>query len=206
VRFHLATTNPAKVTALAERVGAGIEIVALPIGPECETAEELDSFKAIAKTQAICVSRAHPAPLVVASDGGLTIPSLGGSWDPVRTARFAGGAATSIDRAFALLDVCSDLFENHRQIGWTEALAVARDGEVLETWTAHSPPGLLSTDLPANIDPESGFWIPWLWCCPEYGNRRFSELTDRERLQRRDHWAILGEYLTRWARDLPNTG
>jgi hypothetical protein len=199
VRLLFATTNPAKVEALAERVGADIEIGVISPGPECQSAEELSAFAAIAADKAAWVSRAPPGELIIASDGGLVIPSLGAAWNPVRTARFAGGLATDIDRAAALLDLCADLLEDRRQIGWTEAMAIARDGTVLESRTAHSPPGLLAIDLPENVSPVAGFWIPWLWRCPEYGNRRFSELTDRERLERRDHWATLAEFLNSWA-------
>ena len=76
---------------------------------------------------------------------------------------------------------------------------MARDGVILAEWVAHSPPGELALDLPGDFDSGAGFWVPYIWRCPEYGGRRLSELTEHERLARRDHWAILGEYLTEWA-------
>jgi hypothetical protein len=202
VRFLLATTNPAKVSALAERLGAGIEVAVVPDrSTTIELAEDLDSCAAIAEAKAVCFSRVHPGVPLIATDGGLTIPALGPAWHPVRTARFAGERSRGIDLALALLDRCAGLHGQDRRIGWTESLAVAQDGVRVAAWSAHSPPGLLATDLPADIDPASGFWIPWLWRCPECGDRRLSELTERERLERRDHWAILAEYLTNWVRN-----
>jgi hypothetical protein len=147
------------------------------------------------------LSRHLPSGVIAATDGGLLIPGLGRAWNPVTTARFAEGS-TSRSRAEALLELASELTGQDRLIGWTEALAVAKDGEVLAEWLAHGPPGELAADLPVDFDADAGFWIPYVWRCPEYGGRRLSELTGRERLARRDHWAVLGELLSEWAANL----
>jgi hypothetical protein len=205
VEIILATTNRAKVRALAERVGAGIVVAPLP----SETGERHSPLKledgvdatAIARTKASWYSRHIPKMFTAASDGDILIPALGRDWNPARTDRISGADPREATRVEALLARARHLVGPDRQIGWTEALAVARDGEILAEWVAHSPPGELAVDLPDDFDPEAGFWVPYVWRCPEYGGRRLSELTEHERLARRDHWAILGENLTEWAPD-----
>ena len=192
----------AKVRALAERVGPGVRVASLPDGGEARHIPDESAlgttFQEIARSKAIWYSRHIPEAFVTASDGGLLVPTLGPQWDPIQTARFsavrAGGEA-GVER---LLERARRLTGGERRIGWTEALAVAREGELLADWLAFSPPGELAIDLPADFDPVAGFWVPYIWRCPEYGGRRLSELTEHERLARRDHWAILGEYLSEW--------
>ena len=203
MRLLLATTNPSKIEALAERVDPGLEIGCLESGAGPGPPETQRSFGEIAAEKATWHSRERPGVTVIATDGGLTIPALGPAWNPVETARFAGRDASGLDRALALLEICARLTGPDRRIGWSEAMSVAVDGRLLETWTANSPPGVLADDLPPELYPASGFWVPWLWRCPEYGNRRLSDLTRQERLGRRDHWAILGEYLSAWTRGSP---
>jgi hypothetical protein len=203
VKIILATTNRAKVRALSERVGGGIVVLPLSGEPfERHIPFDLESQahpSAIARAKATWYSRHIPHKFVSTSDGGLHIPALRGDWIPARTARATDPEAGGSGRAGALLAHARNLTGPDRQIGWTEALAVARDGEILAEWVAHSPPGELAADLPDDLDTGAGFWVPYVWRCPEYGGRRLSELTEHERLARRDHWAILGEYLTEWA-------
>jgi len=203
VEIVLATTNRAKVQALAERVGGGVSVTGLTnaiskghVPPDLENGADA---QAISRDKARWYSRHLPQQFISATDGNLLIPTLGREWIPAATARFAGSASDGAGRAEALLERAEDLTGPERQLGWTEALAIARDGEVLADWVAHSPPGELATDLPDDFDPSAGFWVPYVWRCPEYGGRRLSELTEHERLARRDHWAILGEELSEWA-------
>jgi inosine/xanthosine triphosphate pyrophosphatase family protein len=136
---------------------------------------------------------------VVASDGGLLIPALGAAWDPLRTRRFAGEDADDRARAEALLALASGLEGEERKIGWREAAAVARSGQVLKNFVAESPPGLLAHEVdPAGLTAGDGFWVPAIWLCPEFGGKRLSELTAAEREARQDHWTLLGRELRRF--------
>jgi inosine/xanthosine triphosphate pyrophosphatase family protein len=206
VEIILATTNEAKVRALAERVGDGVRVGPLPAGESArhipDESELGSTFEEVAAAKAVWYSRHIPQTVVAASDGGLLVPSLEGSWDALHTAQYAGLGNQRTTGVGTLLDRARHLRPGERRTGWREALAVARDGELLASWVANSPPGELAVDLPPTFDPLAGFWVPFIWRCPEYGGRRMSELTDHERLARRDHWAILGESLTEWAANL----
>lgn len=73
---------------------------------------------------------------------------------------------------------------------------IARDGEVVATFAAESPPGALARQLdPTPMVAGGGFCAPTVWCCPEFGGRRLAELTDAERASRDDHWTRLGRVI-----------
>jgi inosine/xanthosine triphosphate pyrophosphatase family protein len=209
VEIILATTNSAKVRALAERVSPRVSVAALPeTTTERHTPDELvlgSSFEEVAAAKAIWYSRHIPDCVIAASDGGLLVPALKGSWDALHTARYAGIGNERAAGVGLLLERARRLSPGERRIGWTEALAVARDGDLLTSWVANSPPGELAVDLPPDFDPTAGFWVPFVWRCPEYDGRRLAELTEHERLARRDHWAILGDCITEWATGLNST-
>ncbi len=163
-----------------------------------------DAFEWIARAKAAAWSRVLPRradgdlPLVVATDGGLLVPGLGCAWDPKRTRRFAGEVASLHERVTKLLERAAHLHGNERRIGWREALAIARDGEVLDSWIAESPGGWLATAPADPAGDDDPFWVPLVWSCPEFGGRRLAELSTDERQARADHWSVLGQQLRRW--------
>lgn len=163
-----------------------------------------DAFEPIARAKAAAWSRVLPRradgdlPLVVATDGGLLIPGLGSAWDSTRTRRFAGEGASAHERVAKLLGLAAHLHGDERRIGWREALAVSRDGEVLESWIADSPGGWLAFAPADRVDDDDPFWVPLVWSCPEFGGRRLAELSADERQARVDHWSVLGQQLRRW--------
>jgi inosine/xanthosine triphosphate pyrophosphatase family protein len=155
-------------------------------------AEEGRSVEEIAAAKATAWSRATPGEMVIASDGGLLIPTLGDAWDPTRTRRIAGDDATDLERAKELLARASHLKGEERRISWREAVAIARNGELLGAWSAESEPGLLATDVdPDLIADGHGFWVDTLWICPESHDRRLGALSIEERARRGDHWSKL---------------
>lgn len=195
----VATTNAAKVAALRRAVGGAATLT----GTEHDISQGFlenpaGSFQQIAEAKALSASRAlEPGACVIATDGGLYIPALGPSWAPQYTRRFAGPDATDRDRADALLRLGAPLKEDERRIFWREALAVARNGNLVASWTADGPPGLLADDYdPVALARGDGFWLPSLWICPEFGGRRLSDLTPDDQMARRDHWFQLGAWLS----------
>jgi inosine/xanthosine triphosphate pyrophosphatase family protein len=202
MRLIAATRNRAKAAQLARLVAGLADVETLPMDGE-DPAEDGNSFEEIASAKAASWSRRlDRGELVVATDGGLSIPALGDRWDPVRTRRFAG-ATSDLARAGALLALAHDLTGEQRRIFWQEALAVARDGAVLASWVATSEPGLLARDVdPAAIAAGRGFWVPALWICPECGGRRLAELSPEELAARPDHWRRLGAELRAFLRGL----
>lgn len=203
----VASRNPAKVREVRRALGGLARAVGMHdlvpelAGDDVEGDADDESggrgnVETIARRKAIAASRAvGGGRVVVATDGGLLVPGLGDRWDPTRTRRFAGAGASASERAAALLALTAGLTGDERRISWVEAMAVARDGEVLAAWTATGPPGLLSRDVDPAPLPADGFWVPSLWCCPEFGGRRLSTLTLAEQAARHDHWARLGPAL-----------
>jgi hypothetical protein len=136
---------------------------------------------------------------VAATDGGLLIPALGSGWDPARTARFAGPSATNADRIDNLLKLAEALRDDQRRVRWSETLVVAVDGQIVAELSEESPDGLLAETAPDELpEGSSGFWVPYVWLCPEHNNRRLSALSEGELATRADHWSALGARLSDW--------
>jgi inosine/xanthosine triphosphate pyrophosphatase family protein len=203
VEIILATTNPAKFAMLARVVSHEIRIRPLPESLACrpipDSVESAATIEEIAEAKSVFWSLQLPGRLVAATDGGLLIPALGDRWDPARTARFAGLGCTNADRIAALLRLTGGLSGEQRRIRWREAMAIAVDGQVVAGWRADSPDGLLAETAPADLrDSSTGFWVPHVWLCPEYGNRPLSLQTEEEQAIRADHWTTLGSHLAAW--------
>lgn len=197
-----ATGNPAKVAQI-ERLVGGVAVVSpapRDIAHEVGEAETGSSLAAIARTKAVAWSRALGTDeLVVATDGGLVVPALGAAWNPLRTRRFAGPAASNRDRADALLALAAGLTGDERRIWWREGVAVAGNGRALASWEETGPSGLLAPDYdPADLVGSDGFWVSAVWLCPELGGRRLAHLTPAETGARDDHWRRLGAELRRF--------
>lgn len=201
-RLLLASGNAAKLTALRRAVGGAAVIVSC-VEPNDPAPEEGTSVEANAAAKARRASRELPGELVVATDGGLLVPALGGSWIPAHTRRFAGAAASNRGRAEALLARAAGLDGADRWIGWREALAVARNGRIVAEWAAEGTDGLLAREVdPTGIE-EAGFWVPAIWLCPEFGGRRLAALTAADLAVRDDHWPRLGRDLRGFLASLP---
>jgi inosine/xanthosine triphosphate pyrophosphatase family protein len=168
----IAGGNPAKAAAL-KRVAAILKIrcARRVLAP---TEERGPTFEDNAREKALAASRVAPGALTLASDGGLEIPALGAAWNPLRTARFAEGAAP-LAKAAQLVGLMQGLRADDRAVRWTEALAVAREGSVLASWTAQGPLCYVATAAPAKAGP---FWVDGLL----------------ERCERKPgHWQLLAE-------------
>lgn len=197
-RVVVATGNAAKIAALARWL-PGVEVEPTPGDIALDSPEGGASFSENAIAKAESVSGRLPGEIVAATDGGLLVPSLGSAWEPLRTRRFAGEAASAADRARALLGMASGLRGRDRIIGWEEALAVAVDGRHVASWVAESPPGELATTLHDSLlGAAPGFWVPAIWRCPECAGKRLADLTPDEQATRFDHWMQLGSALGGW--------
>jgi inosine/xanthosine triphosphate pyrophosphatase family protein len=146
VDLLLATANPAKLARLRWLIEG------LPFRPLTPAdlpdaapsiAEDEPDFAANAAQKAQGWSAAAGGMLTLASDGGLEIPALGERWAALRTRRNAGPGADDAARIRHLLDLMRDMHGEQRRATWHEALALARDGAVLGTWTATSDGGLI---------------------------------------------------------------
>lgn len=202
VDLVVASHNQAKLAMIAELIGDLALVRAASAAALGDAPENAASLAANAEAKACRVSRREPAALVVATDGGLLLPALGDGWDPLQTRRFAGPQATDRERTERLLALMEPYHGAEREIAWQEAMAVARAGEIIASWTAASPPGRLAAELnDRTTQYASGFWLPPLWVCPEWGNRRLADLTPVERGRHDDHWRRLGRRLRRLVSD-----
>ena len=195
----LATTNPAKMNKLRWLLdGLDLEfhtpneISNAPIHTE-------DGYTHLenAEAKSVLWSDAFEG-LAIASDGGLVIPALGGSWDSLRTARFAGHDATDAMRAKKLLEMMAHLEGEKRAAFWVESVALADQGDVLMTWEAHSSKGYIVKQVdPAKV--LHGFWGFSLWQMPEF-NKVYAELSPSELGKADDHWNHMRERVQEYFR------
>ena len=194
-----ATRNRAKIAEFQRLIASLATVV--PISSDFEflaVDERGNSIEAIASEKAATLSQQLQAAgrpsLTIASDGGLLIPGLGTSWNPLTTRRFAGEDASDLERAELLLNMAESLDDSQREVGWREAVAIADHGQLIGVWSADSEPGLLASTVDgALVERQPGFWIPAIWLVPRFGNRPMASLTAAERQSIDDHWRKLQE-------------
>jgi inosine/xanthosine triphosphate pyrophosphatase family protein len=198
LKIVAATSNRAKIVEFQQLTGPLAMVSSDSFDHQLSSDEGGGSFEANASGKAVALSRqldaAGALSLTIASDGGLLIPGLGTAWNPLRTRRFAGDAASDLDRAHLLLKLAESLDDSQREIEWREAVAIANQGKLIGVWCAESEPGLLASSVNgAEIGRQPGFWIPTVWLVPRFGNLPMASLTAAERESIDDHWRKLQE-------------
>lgn len=181
-RVLVATSNPGKLGDFAEAARVhDIEVVAVPgieqIAPPDETGA---TFEENAKLKAEFYTRLSPRDILVADDSGLVVDALDGE-PGVRSARYAADAgiiAADPDEAnnLLLLTRAKDISEDRRQCAFVCAIAAARDGRTLQTFTAEARGTLLTAPRGAN-----GFGYDPLFYFPKL-KKSFAELSRAEKL------------------------
>ena len=185
-----ATRNPDKAKRLRALldgldvdVADGAALIGAPDPPEDD-----QSHLAIATAKAAAWSRALGG-LAVASDGGLVIPALGDGWSSLITRRGTGADVSDEERGARLLRRMRGLTGERRACRWTEAVAVAREGELLGAWEASGLDGAIASDYAPPPGGTNGFWVSALWVTRE-GVRRWA-LTPADEEALGDPWAAL---------------
>ena len=142
-----ATRNPDKAQRIRALLdGLDVDLAdgsALPGAPD--PPEDDQSHLAVAVAKAAAWSRAERC-LAVASDGGLVIPALGDGWSSLVTRRGTGAGVSDEERGARLLRRMRGLDGERRACRWTEAVAVARGGELLGAWEASGLNGAIAED------------------------------------------------------------
>ncbi|MFI5268431.1 MAG: non-canonical purine NTP pyrophosphatase [Chloroflexota bacterium] len=146
----LATSNAAKRAQLRWLL-AGLPLEPAP-APPVSVAETALDLAGNAVLKAVAYSSDG---LAIASDGGLEVPALAGRWDPLLTHR--QGQARLRELAAGLSD---------RRVFWSEAAAVAEQGQVLGVWTASGTAGVLA---PEPWPPASELWVWDVFFFPAVG-------------------------------------
>jgi XTP/dITP diphosphohydrolase len=177
VRLFCATTNAGKLREFllaAERSGADIVIEPVPGLNNIRPCEETgDSFEANAVQKAIYYSQ-FVRGLVFADDSGLEVDALNGA-PGVRSARYAGDAATDADNNRLLLRLMRGV--ENRTARFVCVVALARRGELIRTFRG-SVEGLL-LDAPRG---EGGFGYDPLFFYPPFG-KTLAEAAAEEKLR-----------------------
>ena len=184
MKLYAATSNPGKLRDFARAAESSTSIYIEPL-PALATIpappEDEPTFEANACFKAIYYSLRAPGLLVLADDSGLEVDALDGA-PGVRSARFASDLAfaetdTPDNRNnAALLNALDGVPEARRQARYRCVLAIARDGEVLQTADG-TVEGLILT-APRGT---GGFGYDPLFFLPHL-NRTMSELAPADRL------------------------
>src|SRR5262249_40776812 len=148
--------------------GLGLRLPNLRDLPDYQPPEETGlSFEENAVLKAVEASGAFGG-LSAATDGGASIPALGGGWNAPLTARAAGPGASDLERLRHLLSLMAPYQGQDRRVIWREALALADRGALVAAWEVEGPPALLAEHFdPAKVHP--GFWLDTVWYYPEAG-------------------------------------
>ena len=183
----VATTNPAKAERLRALLGPLFSVRATPDHtPDIGESATTHLGNAIAK--AVGWARMFGG-LAIASDGGLVIPALGAGWESTLTKRQTGEGVTDAERARRLLGRMRDILETRREAFWTEAVAVAGDGDLVCAWEADGTVGKIGITYEPNPSGPPGFWADALWETLD-GKKRW-QLSEVERRELLDPWATL---------------
>ena len=138
--------------------------------------------------------------LVIASDGGLTVPSLGDNWESRFTHRFAGDQASDRDRVEQLLELMKGFSGEDRKASWIESVAVADRGKVIASWETTGADGIIAK-TPGEDTGIPGFWVFSIWFIPGLG-RYYNRLSTSEKESLNDHWGQLKKTVQQFFQNL----
>jgi XTP/dITP diphosphohydrolase len=133
VKLYLASSNPGKLDefrALARGTDVSAPEIELELAPWFDSLppfeEDAPTFAENALGKALHYSRGSDG-LVFADDSGLVVPALGGA-PGVRSARYAGASATSVERNSKLLAELHGTSEPHRVAHFVCVIALVERG------------------------------------------------------------------------------
>ena len=128
----------------------------------------------------------------IASDGGVSIPALGDTWDSLTTQRAAGAGVSDAERTRHLLALMSGLTGEQRAARRLEAVALADRGETIGVWEGEGEEGLM---LPEPREPRvEGAWIGSLLYYPNVG-MALTEMSAEGRRLVADPWGAIRELM-----------
>ncbi|MBI2756875.1 MAG: hypothetical protein HYX52_09215 [Chloroflexi bacterium] len=189
MKLLLGTSSPAKIERLHTLLdGLPVDLMhPSDVGPEPDQDEGEDSLLENAAAKAVAWSRAYSVA-TIATDGGLVIPALAGTWNPVRSRRAAGPSASDAERAAYVLGLAAHLTGEDRTTYRVEAAALADEhGVLVGTWEAVSDPSPLADSYDPRAVP-AGFYFPGILL---FNRRRYGDLDAAERQATHSHWERL---------------
>lgn len=148
-----------------------------------EAPETKNNFLKIAEEKALFYSRKYKC-LVISTDGGAVIPALP-EWKPTQTKRFAN---TDKERIEKLLGMMKN--KKNRTVEWYEAIALANNGKLVFSDQAKAMDGQIDEAFNPKFYRE-GIWLCSITLFPQFNNKNFFELTDKEVEATEDSWKKL---------------
>ncbi|HXZ80140.1 MAG TPA: RdgB/HAM1 family non-canonical purine NTP pyrophosphatase [Terriglobales bacterium] len=180
-QIYIASSNPGKLRDFSAAGRAHqVEIVPVPDFEDISAvAENADSFEGNARAKAEHYSRYCCGHLIVADDSGLEVDALNGA-PGIYSARYASGPhhqSTDAENNARLIYELKDVPEGKRTARFVCALAVARNGETVETFSGEARGRIL-------LGPRGsgGFGYDPLFLHPEL-QKTFAELTAEEKME-----------------------
>jgi XTP/dITP diphosphohydrolase len=172
-RIVLASANPNKAVEIAAILGDAVDLEPRPEDVP-DVVEDGDTLEANARLKAEAIVEATGAS-ALADDTGLEVDALGGA-PGVRSARFAGEEATSVDNVAHLLASLDGVAESERTARFrTVALLRHPDGGELAV------EGVVEGHITTEPRGGGGFGYDPVFVPDEGGGRTFAELTSDEK-------------------------
>ena len=189
-KILIATNNSHKREKLSWIVNDYFKTINYPedLKDKISVEENGKSFIENAEIKALTYSK-HYDGYVIATDGGVLIPSLGKNWNPLKTKRFAGEDISDFERILLLLDFMRDKKGKDRITTWNEAVAVAKNGKVLFSIQAEGVEGILQTTFDEKKY-KPGIWVCSIWYFPRF-KKNFFDLSENEIREVEISWAKL---------------
>ena len=186
-KILVATGNPHKQEKLKWIVADHFSDILLPSDIDCDIDVEENgaTFLENAEIKAIAASKCFDG-YTIATDAGIMIPALGDKWNGLHTKRFAGTDASDEDRLKLLLSMLEGKVDDERKMVWTEAVAVAKDGEIVFSKQVTGVEGVAQTNYDMNKY-KPGIWVCSLWYFPQW-RKNFFDLTEAETAEAEISW------------------
>lgn len=182
----LGTNNPHKKEKLRWIVEGYFSVIR-EMRDKIDIEETGKTFEENARIKAQAIARREQA-LVIATDGGVLIPSIGKDWNELLTKRFVGrGEVNDFERMDALLEMMKEKKGDERTITWKESIALASPERVLFSVEVEGDTGVLQERYNPQQYKE-GIWVCTLWSYPQFGGRNFFELNEEEKKHGEISW------------------
>ena len=175
----VATNNKSKIELLSKwiELSGCIPITPAELNIDLDPEENGTSFLENAEIKAIEWSK-HTEFIVLSNDAGMTIQGLEEDWDKVCTKRNVGGNESSdLEKIYNFIEYIKG--KNVKNVFWTDAISLAKDGIILKTIQEDTLKGTINTKFNQNkIMPH--FWLASLWYFDKF-KKTYSELNQNER-------------------------
>ena len=166
INLRIATSNPAKIERIISLLnGININIYSeqqLNLNADEEDRETQGSHLAIAVAKAGRASRLDNE-ITISTDGGVQIPALEPSWSSLQTRRNFDSGLSDLQKSQRLIKIMDGYEGEERKCYWTEAIAIARSGILLNAWESRGSLGLVGKTYTPNQNAGKGFWFDGLW-------------------------------------------